>query len=247
MWRTLYATPAVLANTVAIGAFTLATTPFTQRFHDLALKTWAHRVLSAVGVELQVEGAERLDPGQRYIFMANHQSHLDVPCLVSAVPNPVRFVAKRSLARIPLFGAAMKAIGNIDIDRGDRQDTLRRMHEAQRGIAQQVSVAFFAEGTRSADGELRPFKRGGVRMALALGVPIVPVAIWGTIEILPKGARRFHKPGPVRVAIAEPIVTGPDTPAERERLLAQVQSEVGSMYQRLRAARAGEDQEVAGG
>ncbi|MGI5864436.1 MAG: lysophospholipid acyltransferase family protein [Myxococcales bacterium] len=247
MWRNLYAAPAVLANTVAMGAFALATTPFTRRFHDPTFKTWARRVLSAVGVELQVEGAERLDPGQRYIFMANHQSHLDVPCLVSAVPNPVRFVAKRSLARIPLFGQAMRAIGNIDIDRGNSQDTLRRMHEAQRGIAQQVSVAFFAEGTRSAGGELLPFKRGGVRMALALAVPIVPVAIWGTIEILPKGARSLRKPGPVRVAIGEPIPTGPDTPEERERLLALVQSEVASMYQRLRAPRAGQSQEVARG
>ena len=236
MWRTLYATPAIVAHTAYLGTATLATTPFTKRFHDPILKAWSRRVLSAAGIRLVIEGAERLSPDQRYVFMANHQSLLDVPTLVMAVPGPVRFVAKSSLARVPLFGQALRAIGNIPIERGNRQDTMRRMREAQQGIARQVSVAFFAEGTRSDDGELLPFKRGGVAMALALGVPIVPMAISGTIKVLPKGARGVRKSGLVRVAIGEPIPTGEESPEEKQRLLGLVSAEVASMYERIRRA-----------
>jgi 1-acyl-sn-glycerol-3-phosphate acyltransferase len=179
-----------------------------------------------------VEGAEHVDPAGRYIFISNHQSHLDIPCLSSAIPCSIRYVAKRSLFRIPVFGQGLRSIGTVCVDRGNKQYSKRKMEEARRGIGQRVSLLFFAEGTRSRDGRLGPFKSGGVAMALALGIPVVPVAIAGTWAILPKG---FHlvRPGPARVAIGKPIEPGPNTHARKEQLLHEVHDQVASLLERM--------------
>lgn len=233
MLRFLIAASRFAAETLFAGIAVLATTPFTARFHEPIYKHWSHRVLCAGGVELQVEGAERLAQDQRYVFMANHQSYLDVPALVIASPVPLRFVAKRQLARIPLFGQAMQAIGTIPIDRKNHQEAVNKLREAQKSVGQRFSLVFFAEGTRSLDGELMPFKKGGVAMALALGVPIVPVTIAGAFEVMPRGKAEI-RPGPVRISFGEPIAVGEEAPGERERLLEQVRIEVARTYERLR-------------
>jgi len=199
---------------------------------EAVIRHWTRMVLYMAGVELKVEGAEKLDPKGRYVFMSNHQSLFDVPCLVNALANPLRFVAKRSLFKIPVFGAALRAIGTIDIDRGDRADAIRRLQEAQQGIARRCCLHFFAEGTRSPDGGLLPFKKGGAVMALSLGVPIIPIAISGTRKVFPKGGWSL-RPGPVLVSIGEPIMPGADSPEERTRLVAQVRDEVARLLAAL--------------
>jgi len=120
-------------------------------------------------------------------------------------------------------------VGTVGIDRSDRADTMRQLQRARESVAQRYSVHFFAEGTRSVDGTLQRFKKGAVVMALALQVPLVPVAIIGTRQAYPKGAIAVH-PGPVLVQIGKPIPVGPeDTPQERQRLLALVRDEVKRM------------------
>ncbi|MBI5542597.1 MAG: 1-acylglycerol-3-phosphate O-acyltransferase [Deltaproteobacteria bacterium] len=224
-----FATPMVVGQSLILGPLVTALTGLFPPIQDPVLKAWMRGVLLWSGVDLVVEGDEQLDPQGRYVFVSNHQSHFDVPCVSSALPVPVRFVAKRSLAKIPVFGAAMRAVGTVVIDRDDRSDTMRRLKDAQRGVAQRCSLHFFAEGTRSQDGQLRPFKKGAAAMALALQIPLVPVAVSGTRHIYPKGTVKL-KPGTGYVSIGRPIPPGrEDTAEERSRLTREVRAEVQRM------------------
>jgi len=230
MLRTLFAAPALAAETLAFAPVVMVAGPRMPSVHEPLIKLWSRSVVRLCGVRLSVEGTENLDPGQRYIFMANHQSYLDPPCLTTALPMPVRFVAKGSLFRVPLFGHALRAIGTVPVDRQNRQDALRKLREAEKNVTRHYSMLFFAEGTRSPDGALLPFKRGGVAMSRSTQLPIVPLAIAGTRHLLPKNSINVHA-GPVRVAIGKPIPPGPDTPEERDRLLALVRSEVAALLE----------------
>lgn len=189
---------------------------------------WMKGVLRWSGVNLTVDGRENLDPAGRYVTVSNHQSLFDVPCISTALPVPVRFVAKRSLLRVPVFGPAMRAVGTVDIDRADKHDTARRLAQAKRTVARKASIHFFAEGTRSKDGRLRHFKKGAAAMALSMQVPLVPLAVVGTRHIYPKGTFTGLKPGTAHVSIGKPISpTGPaDTPEERARLTALARAAV---------------------
>ncbi len=232
MLRALLAPPAIALETMVGGATVLLTSPFTARAHEPTIQAWARTVLWTAGVELSVSGAESLDPSRPYVVISNHQSHMDVPCLVRALPLPVRFVAKRELFLIPIFGPAMRKVGMVSVDRQHAERALAALREAQQTIASRFSLLFFAEGTRSEDGSLGPFKKGGFVMAQNTGNPIVPVAIDGTRERLPKG---FHtlRPGPVRVTIGKPIEPGPNTLERRDELMALTRAEIERMLIRL--------------
>lgn len=229
--RTALATPVVGAETAALGTAVILASPFTRKLQEPVQQLWARGLLSACGVRLSVEGREKVDPAQRYVVVSNHQSHLDVPSLMRALPIPVRFVAKRELFKVPIFGQAMRALGEVDVDRRNPADSHRKLIEAQEGIARVYSLLFFAEGHRSPDGRLLPFKRGAVAMALQLGLPLLPVAVTGTNRILRPGWNAL-RPGPARVEIGDPIQPGENTPAERDRLLTVVRDHVEAMIAR---------------
>lgn len=170
-------------------------------------RAWSHGVLASSGVRLSSDYAVELDPRQRYIFMANHQSLFDIPALIVAAPTETRFLAKRSLFQIPLFGWALAAGGFVSVDRrggGRAHEGFRRALEQLRSGA---SILVFPEGTRSLDGRLLPFKRGGLLLALRSGLPIVPVGVRGTLEIRRRGSYRID-PGPIAVRYGRPIDPG---------------------------------------
>lgn len=195
-----------------------------RRLQEPIERHWLRAVLYLSGVDLTVDGLENVDPDGRYVFMSNHQSLFDVPAIVTALPNSIRFLAKRSLFRVPVFGQALRGLGTIAVDRNDRAYTLRQLQEAQRD-PRAFSLHFFAEGTRSPDGRLLPFKKGGVTTAMTLGVPVVPLAVCGSRRVYPKGAL-ILRPGPVHVSVGKPIPVGPDTPEERNRVVDLVRREV---------------------
>jgi 1-acyl-sn-glycerol-3-phosphate acyltransferase len=227
--QTSIAAPVVLFEMVTLGSTLFLLARHIPGLQEPLTHAWCRQVLFWGGVDLSVEGTQNVDPEARYVFISNHQSHMDVPCIISALPTRVRFIAKRSLFKIPVFGQALRAIGTVDIDRRDRADTLRRLHDAQRGVGQRCSLHFFAEGTRSPDGRLLPFKKGAAAMALALQVPLVPVALVGTRKIFPKGAMTTRT-GRALVHIGRPISVGPeDTVEERHRLLRLARAEVVAM------------------
>jgi len=179
----------------------------------------------------RVEGMENLPPGGA-VLVANHQSAVDIPMLLSAFPRPVRFLAKRELGEIPLFGKAMAAAGNLFIDRDDPRDAVRMLREAGARLREGRLVVVFPEGTRSGDGSIGEFRPGAFYLAQKSGAPIVPVYIDGGYRAIPKGGFRV-RPAELLVRALPPLSPGEGAGGSKERIAAAVRA-------RILAARANE-------
>jgi 1-acyl-sn-glycerol-3-phosphate acyltransferase len=167
---------------------------------------------------LHIEGVERVPEGRPFVYVANHESHGDTVSLC-AIRRQFKWVQKESLAKIPVFGWQTQMAGYIAVRRGDRESARRAMERAARYLALGVGVFFFAEGTRSQTGEVGRFKEGAFRLALETNTPIVPIAITGTRDALPKHSLLFTSRAFVRIWVGAPIpVEGPYTPEAAERL-----------------------------
>lgn len=165
---------------------------------------WGRMILIAAGVSVRVQGAERIPSYGSVIFMANHQSMFDIPVLFAHLPADFRWLAKKELFSIPLFGYSMGKAGHISIDRSDRKSAHGSLLKASRKIAAGTSVVVFPEGSRSPDGEIMPFKPGGFHLASRAGRPIVPVVISGTCKVMRKGGLRIT-PARVTVRFCPPV------------------------------------------
>ncbi|BCR06136.1 1-acyl-sn-glycerol-3-phosphate acyltransferase [Desulfuromonas versatilis] len=188
--------------------------------HNYA-RFWAQVGLRLAGVRLSAEGQQHLQQGQPVIYMPNHQSNFDILALFASLPGQFRWLAKEELFRIPLFGFAMRRSGYIPIDRSDRKKSMLSMKEAARRISEGASVIVFPEGTRSMDGKLLPFKKGGFMLALQAGVPVVPVAITGSRDINPKHSR-WIQGGHIQVRIFPPVAAGQQAAADRDAFMEAV-------------------------
>jgi 1-acyl-sn-glycerol-3-phosphate acyltransferase len=169
----------------------------------------ARGALAIAGLQLNVVGAEKLDPGQSYVYVSNHASLFDIPTVLGGIPDDVRIIYKKELHYIPIFGWGLK-LGKafIAIDRKRGADAMRSLDTAIEKIREGASILLFAEGTRTSDGHLQQFKRGPFNLAMRAHVPVVPVTINGTYSIMQKGSFRL-RPGPVTLIIGTPIeVTG---------------------------------------
>jgi 1-acyl-sn-glycerol-3-phosphate acyltransferase len=165
------------------------------------------------GIRVTTTGGEKLDRKARYVFIANHQSYFDIPVLYAGLPFSLSFIAKKELFFIPFFGWGIAAIGHIWIDRDNARAARKSITRAISKLNRQcISLVLFPEGTRSITGEVGEFKRGSFTLALEAGVPVVPVSILGTRDVLPKKSRRFS-PGTTTLVIGDPIV-----PAELSKL-----------------------------
>jgi 1-acyl-sn-glycerol-3-phosphate acyltransferase len=198
-----------------------------DRVLDLA-RWWSRWVTRSAGVTIVVEKRAELLAHQPYVFMANHASSLDIWALFVAIPRRVRMIAKKQLARIPLFGWAMWAGRFIFIDRKNAMKARQSIEEAGRRIHGGDSVLLFPEGTRTRDGQLGPFKKGGFHLAIQAGVPIVPVALVGTRALMPRGSL-FVRSGEVRVILGQPVETAGMTEEQRDVLLDQVRGQIVAM------------------
>lgn len=171
--------------------------------HKIA-RLWARTVLSVSRINVTVKNHSNIDPAGSYIYMSNHQSNFDIPVLQAYLPVQFKWLVKAELFRIPVFGYAMKRTGYISIDRSNLKSAILSLKNAARIISGGVSVIIFPEGTRSLDGEIGPFKKGGFILAVESGVPIVPVIIHGTRPIMSKN-RLFINSGNVVLEIGTPI------------------------------------------
>ncbi len=201
--------------------------PSGDRVLDLA-RAWSGWVTSFAGVRIQVDNRAHLDPSQPYVFMANHASSLDIWAVFVAIPRRIRLIAKKQLARIPLFGWVMWAGRFIFIDRQNKLAARRSIDLAGERIRRGDSVLLFPEGTRTRDGTLLPFKKGGFHLAMKAGVPIVPVALRGTRELMPRGSYLLRK-GTIRVIVGEPIPTQGLSAEDRAQLDERVRGMVAAM------------------
>jgi 1-acyl-sn-glycerol-3-phosphate acyltransferase len=184
-------------------------------------RLWARMLLFIGGVRLEVEGREHLTPRGPYIFAANHQSQFDIFALLAAVPVPFSWLAKEELFRIPLLGPAMKAAGYIPINRTDRRAAFASIDEAAGRVRGGTSIVIFPEGTRSLDGKLKTFKKGGFFLAIKSRQPVVPVSISGSFRVLAKRSFRVHR-GTIRVHFSPPVPTDTLAPPDKDRLIAEV-------------------------
>lgn len=167
-------------------------------------RIWSRGLLASSGIRIEVEHETRLDPSLPSVYMSNHQSLYDIPALIVSLPGQTRFLAKRSLFRIPIFGWSIKAGGFISIDREDRSKASESFAAAVQRLQAGNSALVFPEGTRSADGSLGPFQRGGFLLALKGGLPIVPVGIRGSLAVQPKGSH-VVRPGRITLRYGRPI------------------------------------------
>jgi len=166
---------------------------------------WAWLLLRMGGISLNVEGQENIDASQQYIFMVNHQSNVDIPVIVQSLARfQLRWIAKKELLWVPFFGWAMWATKHITVDRSDPQNAVKSLERARERIAAGISVVVFPEGTRSTDGKLLRFKKGGFMLAVQANTKIVPVTINGSRNLLPSGAWRLCS-GSIEVFVDKPI------------------------------------------
>ena len=199
------------AITAFVSFFIVVSYPVLPRgertVHKLAI-LWARILLWISSVETEVVGRENILHGRSQIFMSNHQSGFDILIVLAHIDTYFAWIAKKELFGIPVFGDAMRKGGYIPIDRKNFVRALRSIDDAARIIREGKSVMTFPEGTRSMDNQIHPFKKGVFHLALKAGVPIVPVTIFGSGDIMPKKSLRVH-PGKITMVIDKPIdVTG---------------------------------------
>lgn len=225
MLRTIFAMITVIVMTIIVSSLTIIFGVFGpySRIIYYGAKAWTNSILFASGVKLNIEGLEKIDKSKSYIFIGNHQSHFDVFSVFSAIPMTVRFMAKKELFKIPIFGWALYASGTIRIDRSNRERAISSMNNALDRIRKGVSVVVFPEGTRSEDGKIRDFKKGGFVLAIKGGIPIIPISISGSRFILRKNSIKFH-PGEIKIVISDPIDTKMYGYQEREKLRMDVKN-----------------------
>ena len=227
-----------MARVSAPTLLELARARLTREHVDERTRWFGARVIELLAVDLTVIGADRVPRGRAVVYMANHQSHQDIPICYASLPSPtVRMLAKTELFKIPLWGRGLGAADFVEVDLSNHAKAVASIEEAKRLLRDGVSIWLAPEGTRSRDGRIGKLKKGGFHLAIETGTPIVPVAIDGTIGILPRGARVMKSGQPVTVTIGAPIaVTGRAPSSElidglmaevSEFLVANVEGKVG--------------------
>lgn len=193
----------VLGPTAVVIAMINDTSPWIERL----IQAWSSVWLKASGCRLEVEGREHIDAGRSYVIVANHLSTLDIMACFKAMRIPIRYLAKKELFRLPILAQAMRAVGIIEVDRAARGAVHASVNrQAKELIENKRSLIIYAEGTRPRNGVMKPFKKGAFTMAIASGLPILPLSIHGTYEAMPPGTP-WVRGGPAKVVIDRPIET----------------------------------------
>jgi 1-acyl-sn-glycerol-3-phosphate acyltransferase len=197
---------AEMAKVTAPSVLDIATGRMRREAVDERARRFGRRVIEVLEIQLAVERLAEIASTRGYVYMFNHQSHLDIPVLYATLPSPtIRFVAKTELFKIPIWGPALRQAEFVEVDRSNRRQAVGALDRAAELVRDGVSIAIAPEGSRSRDGRIQPLKKGGFHLAIGTGAPIVPVAIRGTIDILPRGSRSMRAGVPVRVVIGAPI------------------------------------------
>jgi 1-acyl-sn-glycerol-3-phosphate acyltransferase len=200
---------------------------------------WSYGLMKAAGItKIHTEGIENiLESSSGGVLMSNHESHLDPPTFIFLSKNyPLRFLVKHTLFYFPIFGQSLWAMGHIYINRSNRSNAFQSLEKAAQSIADGKRIYVFPEGTRSRDGKLQKFKKGGFHLAIKAKVPIFPAAIAGTNEILPPGWIN-HGAGPIVVLFGKPIPTEQYTLDDRDKLINKVYNEISQLKKRANKIR----------
>ena len=192
-------------------------------------RVWARSLLWITGVRVTVEGLEKIDLNRNYLFCSNHLSYMDTPVVMSNIPAQFRFLAKKGLFQIPFLGTHLSQAGHIPVPLEDPRAAVKTMNTAADVIQKRgISMLIFPEGGRS-DGVLQPFKEGGAFIAIKAGVPLLPIALIGTREVMAMGSPVFHPFRRVTLRIGDPIPTEGLTTRDRGRLTEAVREQIVAM------------------
>ena len=213
----------VVLTTIFFGSIAIIVSFFTRTGNPVHIiaRIWAQSIMIFSRVPVRVTGLSNIEPDKSYVYMANHQSNFDIPVLLGYLPVQFRWLAKAELFRIPVFGRAMLGAGYVKIDRFNQKSAFESISTAARRLRDGASVMIFPEGTRSRDGSIQKFKKGGFVMAIQSGVPIIPVILRGTWPIMAKSSLRINR-GDVEMEIAEPIDTTGYSMETKEELMDRI-------------------------
>lgn len=214
----------VIAPLVILVSLVSSSSPLIDRL----IRVWARLIVAAAGVRIETVGLENVSADGRYVIVANHYSYLDIPCLLAAIDHPLRFMAKKSLFQVPLFGWGLKAAGFIPVDRKNRRTALQSFDMAAKRIRKGNSITVFPEEGRTSTRELKPFQRGAFLLAMRAGLSVIPVALDGTWDVLRVGQTAI-RPGNVTVKIGSPIALEGGGSRAKEQLIRQARSEIRQM------------------
>jgi len=193
------------------------------RWFRTVSRTYSRISFGFFGIRVAMRGRERVDPAKPYVFMSNHVSHADSPALALTILHPLHWVFKKELGRIPVFGWVLRSGGQVMVDRSSPEKAREVLSEALAGLSGNNSILIYPEGTRSRDGKLQPFKKGGFRMAVSAGLPIVPVKVSGSRDVVAADTLRI-RPGTITVELFPPIETAGRTVDDIPALMQQVRS-----------------------
>jgi 1-acyl-sn-glycerol-3-phosphate acyltransferase len=230
MLRTIWAAVAAVLVTIPCATAVLIVATFSSHspLIDGINRVWARCLVAAAGIRLRGEGLEKIDPQQRYILVSNHYSYFDIPCILAIVPQPIRFMAKVSLFKIPFFGWALGRAGFIPIDRKNRRTAVKSFDLAAERLRKGNTIVVFPEEGRSRTIEMRPFQRGAFLLAIKAQMPMMPIAVDGTWNVFRVGATRVT-PADVTIRVGERIDCASCTLRDKERLAAESRAQIERM------------------
>lgn len=228
LYKWLFLFPFILLLTIIFGSGCIvAALTLGETATNIFAVTWAKTACFVVPLKVRVLGKENLSTQQSYIIVANHQSLADIIILQAYVNLKIKWIMKKELESIPLFGFACKKLGCIYVDRFNHAAALSSMQNAQKNLSKNSSVIFFPEGTRSRNGKLLEFKKGAFRFAMATGLPILPVTIKDSMKILPAYSVDVT-PGSVNIVVHPPISMENKTLEELDELILMTKKTIAS-------------------
>jgi 1-acyl-sn-glycerol-3-phosphate acyltransferase len=229
----LITAPLVVLATIFFGSISLVISLFESsgRKQIAMARAWARCLLVVSGVKVRVEGLEKIAANASYVFVSNHLSYMDTPVVLANIPVQFRFLAKRGLFQIPLLGTHLARAGHIPVPRDDARAAVKTMTSAAQAIRERgISLLIFPEGGRSVTGDLAAFKEGAAYIAIRAGVPLAPIALKGTREILPYGSGHVRA-GSVTMRIGDPISTEGLALHDRGRITAELRDRIVSLLE----------------
>jgi 1-acyl-sn-glycerol-3-phosphate acyltransferase len=227
----LWMCPLIGLSVLVMGSISLAASLFdgTGRLQHRVATAWGRMVLAICMVKVEVSGKEKLDPRRNYVFCSNHFSLIDTPLMFGAMPREFRILARDNLWKIPFLGWHLKRAGHLPVQRENPREAVRNIALAAEKIQSGISILLFPEGGRTREDRMRPFKTGVAHIAIKAGVPVVPMAIVGTRDILPPSSSHLH-PGTARLIVGEPIPTDGLRNRDALEFTKRVQAEVAVLY-----------------
>ena len=216
----------IITGVVSVFAVILTLIDYSGNSTGRMTRVWAWIVLKIAGISVEIDGLDKLERGKSYVFISNHASLLDIPAVLYSLPFQLRFLAKKELYKFPVFGLALRMAGHIRIDRGNLESAVESLKKASVQLKKRkASAMVFAEGTRTLDGRVGRFKKGGIILAISMGIPIVPVSILGSRELAPKGDMMIKR-GTIRLKVGNPVATEGRDISDRNELVKEIRNVV---------------------